>query len=142
MCIGRKSSGVDKLRHRSFIAVTACNKTLPLARRYSDHATLSHRGQLRTALAVGIPTLSSAHAETPVGSNQVEIYFSVVQRKVLTPNDFHDLDAVEARLLEFQSLYEQHAKPFQWKFTREDLKCVLSKLSKDLQPTKSQPKAA
>ena len=32
--------------------------------------------------------------------NQVEIYLSIVQRKVLQPNDFDDLAAVEERLLE------------------------------------------
>ena len=41
--------------------------------------------------------------------NQVEIYFSVVQRKVVSPNDFHTLDEVEARLLDFQQYYEQIA---------------------------------
>jgi len=53
--------------------------------------------------------------------NQVEIYFSVVQRKVLTPNDFADLAEVEQRLLAFQAHYEQIATPFEWKFTRTDL---------------------
>ena len=60
--------------------------------------------------------------------NQVEIYFSVVQRKVLTPNDFPSLAAVAQRLLEFQSYYEQIAKPFEWKFTRVELKALVSKL--------------
>ena len=60
--------------------------------------------------------------------NQVEIYFSVVQRKVLTPNDFPSLDAVAQRLLEFQTYYEQIAKPFEWKFTRVELKALVSKL--------------
>jgi hypothetical protein len=59
--------------------------------------------------------------------NQIETYFSIVQRKVLTPNDFSDLDAVAERLLEFQSYYESIAKPFQWKFTRQDLTQLLSK---------------
>src|SRR5882724_8500573 len=45
--------------------------------------------------------------------NQVEIYFSVVQRKVVSPNDFHTLDEVEARLLDFQQYYEQIATPFE-----------------------------
>jgi len=31
--------------------------------------------------------------------NQIEIYFSIVQRKVLTPNDFKDLAEVAQRLL-------------------------------------------
>jgi len=60
--------------------------------------------------------------------NQVEIYFSVVQRKVLTPNDFRSLDAVAQRLLEFQSYYEQIARPFAWKFTRVELQELVAKL--------------
>lgn len=53
--------------------------------------------------------------------NQIELYFSIVQRKVLTPNDFCDLDALEVRLLEFQKLYNRKARPFNWHFTRADL---------------------
>lgn len=60
--------------------------------------------------------------------NQIEIYFSIVQRKLLTPNDFPDLAAVAERLLEFQSYYESVTKPFEWKFTRRDLMQLLSKL--------------
>jgi hypothetical protein len=60
--------------------------------------------------------------------NQVEIYFSVVQRKVLTPNDFPSLHAVQERLLEFQSYYEQIAQPFEWKFTRVELQELVAKL--------------
>ena len=61
--------------------------------------------------------------------NQVEIYFSILQRKVLTPNDFDNLQELESRINRFQSLYEERAKPFEWKFTRDDLKNVLSRLS-------------
>jgi hypothetical protein len=60
--------------------------------------------------------------------NQIEIYFSIVQRKVLTPNDFADLVEVEARLLDFQDHYERIARPFEWKFTRADLDAVLAKI--------------
>ena len=60
--------------------------------------------------------------------NQVEIYFSVVQRKVLTPNNFPSLDAVAQRLREFQSYYEQIAQPFEWKFTRIELQALVAKL--------------
>ena len=45
--------------------------------------------------------------------NQIEIYFSVLQRKALTPNDFPSLEALEERLLGFQRYYEQLAKPFE-----------------------------
>jgi len=53
--------------------------------------------------------------------NQIELYFSIIQRKVLTPNDFRDLAQLEARLMEFQALYNRRARPFHWNFTREDL---------------------
>lgn len=61
--------------------------------------------------------------------NQVEIYFSVVQRKVLTPNDFNDLDEVAHRLLAFGAAYEALARPFEWKFTRSDLAALLQRLA-------------
>jgi DDE superfamily endonuclease len=61
--------------------------------------------------------------------NQVEIYFSVIQRKVLTPNDFADLADVESRLLAFEHRYEQTAAPFEWRFTRSDLTKLLERLA-------------
>jgi transposase len=64
--------------------------------------------------------------------NQIEIYFSVVQRKVLTPNDFDDLAEVQQRLLGFQRRYQQTAVPFDWRFTRSDLDRLLRRL--DEQP--------
>lgn len=60
--------------------------------------------------------------------NQAEIYFSVVQRKVLTPNDFPDLDTLEQHLLAFGRRYEQIATPFEWKFTRADLERLTQRL--------------
>lgn len=61
--------------------------------------------------------------------NQVEIYFSVIQRKLLTPNDFGSLQEVSQRLLAFQALYERVAKPFDWKFTRADLQDLMNRLT-------------
>ena len=60
--------------------------------------------------------------------NQAEIYFSIVQRKVVTPNDFDDLDTLEQHLLAFGRRYEQIAAPFQWKFTRADLNKLLARV--------------
>ena len=60
--------------------------------------------------------------------NQIEIYFSIVQRKALTPNDFESLDSVRQRLISFQKHYEKIAKPFEWKFTRRDLNAMLNKM--------------
>jgi len=90
----------------------------------------SHRGaQGDERLCHRWPTLIPVH--TPIHAswlNQVEIYFSVVQRKVLTPNDLASLWRLRDRLLGFQKHYEQVAQPFQWKFTRKDLAGLLLKL--------------
>jgi hypothetical protein len=69
--------------------------------------------------------------------NQIEIYFSVVQRKVLTPNDFADLAELEQRLLGFQRRYEQTAAPFDWRFTRSDLDRLLRRLDQHAQLTRA-----
>ncbi len=61
--------------------------------------------------------------------NQIEIYFSIVQRKVLTPNDFSSLAELEKRLLAFQTHYERTASPFRWTFTRRDLHTLLAKIA-------------
>jgi len=68
------------------------------------------------------------HARTRQLAQPIEIYFSIVQRKVLTPNDFVSLVEVEERLLGFQQHYQQIAKPFRWTFTRSDLAKLLAKL--------------
>ena len=89
----------------------------------------AHRGQRSIDRLQGAwPNLIVVH--TPVHAswlNQAEIYFSVVQGKVLTPNDFHDLDTLERHLLAFGRRYEQIAAPFQWTFTRQDLNRLLAK---------------
>jgi len=54
--------------------------------------------------------------------NQIEIYFSIVQRKVLTPLDVTNKATLTKRLLDFQDYYQEVAKPFSWKFSAEDLK--------------------
>ena len=59
----------------------------------------------------------------------MEIYFSVVQRKVVSPNDFRDLSAAESRLLDFQQHYEQIATPFEWKFTKNDLNALFERIA-------------
>jgi hypothetical protein len=91
----------------------------------------SHRGQPSIdRLQHRWPTLRLIHL--PVHAswlNQVEIYFSVVQRKVVAPNDFHTLNEVESRLLEFQQHYEQIATPFEWKFTKKDLNALLERIA-------------
>jgi hypothetical protein len=94
----------------------------------------SHRGAAAVnRLQSAYPNLRLVHL--PVHAswlNQVEIYFSILQRKVLTPNDFTSLADVRERILAFQVLYEQTAKPFEWKFSREDLHELLARLKQSL----------
>lgn len=94
-----------------------------------DNGTI-HRGARCVArLQRRWPNLIPVH--TPVHArwlNQVEIYFSVLQRKALTPNDFGSLRNLERRLLAFQEHYQQVARPFQWRFTRRDLRRLMSRL--------------
>lgn len=49
--------------------------------------------------------------------NQIEIYFSIAQRKVLTPMDVVSAEVLKKRVLEFQDYYQETAKLFSWKFT-------------------------
>lgn len=89
----------------------------------------AHRGQRSIDRLQGAwPNLTVVH--TPIHAswlNQAEIYFSIVQRKVVSPNDFPDLETLEQHLLAFGRRYEQIAIPFEWKFTRHDLDNLLAK---------------
>lgn len=60
--------------------------------------------------------------------DQAEIYFSVVQRKALTPNDFTSLNQIRDRLAAFETRYNAIAEPFNWKFTRDDLNDLLRRI--------------
>jgi len=74
---------------------------------------------------------------TPVHAswlNQVEIYFSIIQRKVLTPGDFSNLADLEMALLAFQQRYEKSAAPFRWTFTRADLANLMQRLKASALP--------
>jgi hypothetical protein len=77
----------------------------------------SHRGHASVdRMAKAWPTVTLVHL--PVHASwlsQVEIYLSIVQRKVLTTNDFLDLADVVARLEAFEDHYDFIAKPFNWK---------------------------
>src|SRR5436309_7862033 len=93
-------------------------------------------GALRHPTQEKFPRLVPLHG--PVHAswlNQIEIHFSIVQRKVLTPNDFPSLAAVEERLLGLQAHYEAIAQPFAWKFTRRHLAALLTKISASASPS-------
>jgi len=107
----------------------------------------SHRGQAAIdRLTEQFPNAIMVH--TPVHAswlNQVEIFFSIVQRKVLSPNDFDDLDVVIERLAAFETRYNQAAKPFKWKFTTTDLADLMDRLDRHrpaITTDPAQPRAA
>jgi hypothetical protein len=90
----------------------------------------SHRGQtairrLRKAYRKAVLVHTPVHASW---LNQVEIYFSIIQRKVLTPNDFASLEEVEQRLRLYEELSNREPRPFEWKFDRAALHKFLAKL--------------
>jgi DDE superfamily endonuclease len=75
---------------------------------------------------------------TPVhGSwlNQVELYHSILQRKLLDPNDFADTATLARALNDFERHYNEIAEPFAWNFTRADLAALLDRLDARDQPS-------
>jgi hypothetical protein len=91
----------------------------------------SHAGK------TSITRMRAAHANAalihlPVHAswlNQAELFFSIVQRKALTPNDFGSLQELAGRLMDFGQHYRTIARPFEWTFTRQDLNGVLAKIA-------------
>jgi hypothetical protein len=91
----------------------------------------SHRGWTAAArLTDAFPNAIMIH--TPVHAswlNQVEIYFSVVHRKLLTPDNTASLDELADRITAFEARYNQAAEPFDWRFTRDDLDHLLHRIA-------------
>jgi hypothetical protein len=90
----------------------------------------SHRGaasiqRLAKSYSTGILVHTPVHASW---LNQVEIYFSKIQRKVLTPNDFASIAEVEERLHLYEELTNRNPRPFNWKFNRAKLTQFLDRM--------------
>jgi transposase len=102
-----------------------------------------HRGQAAVGrLAKAYPNAIMIH--TPVHAswlNQIEIFFSIVQRKVISPNDFASTTQLAATLLAFTDRYNQTARPFNWKFNAADLDRLLKRISARQEPA-NPPQAA
>jgi hypothetical protein len=95
-----------------------------------------HRGtnavrRLRDAYPNAIMIHTPVHASW---LNQAEIVFSIVQKKVISPNDFASTGQLAATLLAFINRYNQTARPFNWKFTAADLAELLQRISARQQP--------
>ncbi len=98
----------------------------------SDHRGQAAVDRLRRAHPNAIMIHTPVHASW---LNQVEIFFSVIQKKVVSPNDFASLDQVSATLLAFVDRYNQTARPFNWKYTATDLAGLLRRISEQEQAT-------
>jgi hypothetical protein len=79
------------------------------------------RKKYRNAIAVMLPVHGS-------WVNQIESYFSIVERKVLTPRDFTTRQQAAQRLRDFEKVFNRTAKPFRWNYTRADLREFLRSL--------------
>jgi transposase len=92
----------------------------------SDHRGQAAIDRLRTAHPNAIMIHTPVHASW---LNQIEIFFSIIQKKVVSPNDFAGLDELSRTLLAFVDRYNRTAKPFNWKFTAADLTDLLHRIS-------------
>jgi transposase len=90
----------------------------------------SHRGAASvTRMARAWPNAHLIHLPAHASwLDQAEIYFSIVQRKALTPNYFTSLDQIRGRLAAFETRYNEIATPFKWTFTRADLDELLRRI--------------
>lgn len=90
----------------------------------------SHNGQRSIdRMTKAWPTARLVHL--PVHAswlNQIEVVFSILQRKVIKPADFADLAALANRLRRFTDRYNQTAAPFDWRFTTAELATMLERV--------------
>jgi len=91
----------------------------------SDHRGKAAAARLREAHPNAVMVHTPVHASW---LNQIEIFFSVIQKKVVSPNDFPSLEKLSETLLAFIDRYNRTAEPFNWKYTADDLKNLLHRI--------------
>jgi transposase len=91
----------------------------------SDHRGQAAADRLRKAHPNAVMIHTPVHASW---LNQIEIFFSVIQKKVVSPNDFPSLEKLSETLLAFVDRYNRTAEPFSWKYTADDLKDLLRRI--------------
>ena len=92
----------------------------------SDHRGKAAADRLRRAHPNAVMIHTPVHASW---LNQVEIFFSVIQKKVVSPNNFPSLEKLSETLLAFVDRYNRTAEPFSWKYTADDLKDLIRRIS-------------
>jgi hypothetical protein len=119
-CARRTSQGDDRRAVRQRPSGVLGRRQRHQPSRCRDEARLRERW----------PAIRVIHTPTHASwLNQVELYFSVVQDKVLDPNQWTSPADIETALQAFGERYSAIATPFAWRFTRDDLRRVLTSLT-------------
>ena len=132
--VGTCQQRVGAREFRAFVDRVMATARCARARRVFwivDNGSAHHPKTFGAWLSRRHPKAVAVH--TPVHAswlNQIEIYFSILQRKALTPNDFEDVEALERRIKGFERHYNRQARPFKWKFTKADLRRVMERLER------------
>ena len=95
-----------------------------------DNGSSHHPSTSPARIQAQYPQVTTVHLPTHSSwLNQIELYFSILHRKALTPSDFPSVAALEERLYRFQHAYNQRAEPFRWQYTRHDLEAYIQRLA-------------
>ena len=96
-----------------------------------DNGPSHHPNTSPARLAALDPRIIAVHLPTHSSwLNQVEIYFSILVRKALTPRNFPSLDALREQIHRFEGYYNLGAAPFHWEFSRTDMEKYLERLAR------------
>ena len=96
-----------------------------------DNGPSHHPNTSPARLAALDPRIITVHLPTHSSwLNQVELYFSILVRKALTPRDFPSLAALREQIQRFEGYYNQAATPFRWQFSRNDLEAYIGRLAR------------
>jgi transposase len=104
----------------------SASRVFVIADNGSDHRGKKAARRLRAAWPNAIMIHTPVHASW---LNQVEIFFSIIQKKVISPNDFASTSQLAVTLTAFIGRYNQTARPFNWKYTAADLAGLLERIS-------------
>lgn len=101
--------------------------TLPApGRNGASHQPKTFPDRLRRLYPNAIAVHLSKHASW---LNQVELYFSTLQRKLLKRIHVTSRSSLSGLILDVQRHYNRTAKPFRWGFTARDLRQRLASLT-------------
>ncbi len=82
------------------------------------------KAMVNRALFLNDPTHRISFVYTPKHTswlNQIEIWFSILVRRVIKRGNFSSVDDLRERILAFIEYFNQTAKPFKWTFTGRPL---------------------